>query len=1542
MFLFALPNNLFDSSSISQLFYYTTFEELPIYGQLFAQLRSGLYDPILDKLNLHNLDVFNAVLPGLESKVGFYDLLHLSTTPPLTPNFDKYLPIDFISQPEKTNWSFKDAGMLDEFQYIDVEIRRRQIKYPHLTHEEVWATMTSLGSDGLEMALRVLDDSDKMPIDYSNLYEYKGKVVDVKTLSTYEIIQLAKEVDDIDKFEALEHIRSLYVGTSPNVKLYYPEPFLASPSFIHNDLGFLHILQYQFWLWFVFIFLIVFYFVSFLCVVRWCSNRNQPRRETRGVSRSKCGDLITATVPVTWAISIIVSESTDATDYYDGFSTGELIVGVRAYQWGWEYYYPKNVDLSYNVKPNYASYVGNSLRYNTATEKTLNSNDVWKFYQHKVDDAVITPAHLLVLPVDNAKILNFMNFDNIGANPLKASNAFKRIRSHSKVYTTNLVHTPSVFTDKYVKLNSLFVNENDLNNSSNYGLKRQHNLTSIAATTSINSTFLDRNSMSKFLNYNLQYNTDNNKTDLFNQDLDLWTKGDKSSTVISSINVLNLLLEDASTYNSSTLRLLNTYPNLVKEIGDDSDKKTSRYPIRKLLNPNLLRNNLVNDQNLLNTLTNVFTPSNVSSFIQTSLDNPSTTSKDFMLNSFNQGVSPTERSVRQYSKLTSTGVNYNLSLGLNSLDSNTFKLNLNEATTSPLFYSSLSKGNWNDLTVFNKLASNRFSFDLTHSPIHTNNPLQKSINYDATKSTFTKTITSPNKVTKKIYHDRGKAVQLLSGKRDNSLSQLTSSYWRMFWANTNPDLRITSALKSSLDNEFFYLPPFTNYDEYDFRNAQALEMLEDLFWEVSYSSYNHLEYLTINDNLLKSYDPFALRYRFERHYYLANLEASVPKRMFMDAALKDLSLVGSYYSNNIQLDDFFTPAHLTSTKDFSIIPLISNSTLIDDSYINQKHLHNLFTTKSSISLNFNTLFNYPQSYLSVLNNFRGDFDDFNWYVDLATPSTDLNTLSGGTVLMGELLEGSDISNVNLSRFSNPITLRSTAKNSITTYNAYQKVFKARFDEGRSNTRSTNFADLRVTQPFMNESRVPFEKLLGKNKENFYNTTFYTNNNFDVFNDLAGANSSLNCYFFDFPFLMSLMSDPSRFLWFDWYVRWGLIEVQPASASKLSVAGVPYTKKHFDFTIGQGEEMGAIEGYFTRLSRARKSYLPLWVYTPYMYTRSNIWSPESRLLVLNPTQGGSLYRTYKVLHSMGWYWDDHTFTSNTTEYFTPTFSNSHKSTWRPYSSIQSYYYTLSVLTDLLTHREYLYRQYLERTNKIIRLPKLLTANPQNPLITELRASFLLIDPITYNSEYSREFYYNSLTYFKFLIFKDLIIDINSRVKGLPINTNLINEYLFFYFLNTTETPKVGNNADLYKSQFRPLKKGITNMLRLHGTGAVAMPIEIRLQILASSRDVIHSWSIPSAGIKIDCIPGYTSHRIMIFFAPGIYWGQCMEICGRYHHWMPIIVYFMKRDLFFLWCTHFQSTSDFSNMWGINDRQFTDYIRFASYDRTTWLTELTKKL
>jgi len=126
------------------------------------------------------------------------------------------------------------------------------------------------------------------------------------------------------------------------------------------------------------------------------------------------------------------------------------------------------------------------------------------------------------------------------------------------------------------------------------------------------------------------------------------------------------------------------------------------------------------------------------------------------------------------------------------------------------------------------------------------------------------------------------------------------------------------------------------------------------------------------------------------------------------------------------------------------------------------------------------------------------------------------------------LNDSDNTDNNSSRFTNPIVLRSTARNSIVTYNALQKVFKARYEDGRSNIKINHFADARANQPFLTDSRVSYEKLLGKNKESFYNTTFYKNNLFPVLNNLSSYNSSLNFYFFDFPFLLSLKSDPSHF------------------------------------------------------------------------------------------------------------------------------------------------------------------------------------------------------------------------------------------------------------------------------------------------------------------------------------------------------------------------------------------------------------------------------
>ena len=435
-------------------------------------------------------------------------------------------------------------------------------------------------------------------------------------------------------------------------------------------------------------------------------------------------------------------------------------------------------------------------------------------------------------------------------------------------------------------------------------------------------------------------------------------------------------------------------------------------------------------------------------------------------------------------------------------------------------------------------------------------------------------------------------------------------------------------------------------------------------------------------------------------------------------------------------------------------------------------------------------------------------------------------------------------------------------------------------------------------------------------------------------------NSLNVYFADLPFLTSMKSDPSRYLWFDWQSRWSSIEIQPSSVARYSLLGVPYSTKSFEYSTSVGDEINDSENYLVRLARSRKNYITNWAYTPYFYSRVSNWYKvnsstedlftESKLSTLKSS-----------LKKASLYWTSNSSSNNTTALTTPSYSGlntSARSSWRPMSGVQSYNYTTSILVDILTKREHLYRQYFYTKGYTLNLPQYLTACPTNSLLKEVKAAFPLIDPVSFSSEVSREFLYQNTTFLKFNLVREFASLATNTVNALPFNSTFLTNYTFFYLFGNNKSNNLGKNLELYKNQYRPMKKGVTNMIRLHATGAIAMPIEIRLHILASSKDVIHSWAIPSAGIKIDCVPGYSSHRVAIFLVSGIFWGQCMEICGRFHHWMPIIVYFMKRDLFFLWCTHFMHYSSASNDFAMTDRQLADKVRLVSYDKMSWIKEI----
>nr|YP_005088189.1 cytochrome c oxidase subunit II [Mauremys sinensis]ACP19643.1 cytochrome oxidase subunit II [Mauremys sinensis] len=70
--------------------------------------------------------------------------------------------------------------------------------------------------------------------------------------------------------------------------------------------------------------------------------------------------------------------------------------------------------------------------------------------------------------------------------------------------------------------------------------------------------------------------------------------------------------------------------------------------------------------------------------------------------------------------------------------------------------------------------------------------------------------------------------------------------------------------------------------------------------------------------------------------------------------------------------------------------------------------------------------------------------------------------------------------------------------------------------------------------------------------------------------------------------------------------------------------------------------------------------------------------------------------------------------------------------------------------------------------------------------------------------------------------------------------------------------------------------------------VVMPMESPIRMLISAEDVLHSWAIPSLGVKVDAVPGRLNQSTFIMTRPGVFYGQCSEICGANHSFMPIVV------------------------------------------------------
>lgn len=108
---------------------------------------------------------------------------------------------------------------------------------------------------------------------------------------------------------------------------------------------------------------------------------------------------------------------------------------------------------------------------------------------------------------------------------------------------------------------------------------------------------------------------------------------------------------------------------------------------------------------------------------------------------------------------------------------------------------------------------------------------------------------------------------------------------------------------------------------------------------------------------------------------------------------------------------------------------------------------------------------------------------------------------------------------------------------------------------------------------------------------------------------------------------------------------------------------------------------------------------------------------------------------------------------------------------------------------------------------------------------------------------------------------------------------------------------GFSFDSYILPERDLGTGIFRQLETDNR--IVAPIRRKVRVLITRADVLHSWTIPSLGVKADAVPGRVNQVNFISSVPGVLYGQCSEICGRQHSNIPICLELISLNDFRIW-------------------------------------------
>ena len=104
-------------------------------------------------------------------------------------------------------------------------------------------------------------------------------------------------------------------------------------------------------------------------------------------------------------------------------------------------------------------------------------------------------------------------------------------------------------------------------------------------------------------------------------------------------------------------------------------------------------------------------------------------------------------------------------------------------------------------------------------------------------------------------------------------------------------------------------------------------------------------------------------------------------------------------------------------------------------------------------------------------------------------------------------------------------------------------------------------------------------------------------------------------------------------------------------------------------------------------------------------------------------------------------------------------------------------------------------------------------------------------------------------------------------------------------------------DSYMIPVGDLESGALRLLEVDHR--LVVPIQTQVRVLVSGADVLHSFAVPSLSVKLDAIPGRLNQTNFFIKRPGVFYGQCSEICGANHSFMPIVVEAVSLEKYVQW-------------------------------------------